>query len=583
MSIVRQNTAFETPEEKKIFWHTSAHIMAQAVLRLFPEAKFAIGPAIDSGFYYDIDLDHRFTESDLRSIEEEMRRIVREDLPITRREVTRMEALGEAVAKNQPYKIEIINSLPQEKQLSWYDQGDFSDLCEGPHLERTSQVRAFRLMSVAGAYWRGSEKNKMLQRIYGISFPKPSMLDEYLQNLVEIRKRDHRKIGREMDLFMFPAEGPGFPLYLPKGMVIRNELMSYWKELHAARHYNEIRTPIILNEDLWHTSGHWDHYKEHMYFTEIDGSDYAIKPMNCPGALIAFKRRMYSYRDMPVRLSELGHVHRHEPSGTLHGLMRVREFTQDDAHIFTLPSQVKDELKDIIKLIDEIYAVFGFEYKVELATQPRNSIGSREEWQMAEKALKEAVEELGIEYDIAPAGGAFYGPKLDFHLKDCIGRTWQCGTVQLDFQLPQRFDLTYTGSDGDKHRPVMIHRTVFGSIERFMGVLIEHFEGKLPLWLAPVQVKLISVSEKYNEAAWKLADEMEAAGLRTEVDARNEKTGYKVREAVLARDSYIIVVGEKEAATGVLSVRSAKAGDMGEFPKEEFIGMLQQEIANKAL
>ena len=583
MSIVRQNTAFETPEEKKIFWHTSAHIMAQAVLRLFPEAKFAIGPAIDSGFYYDIDLDHRFTESDLRSIEEEMRRIVREDLPITRREVTRMEALGEAVAKNQPYKIEIINSLPQEKQLSWYDQGDFSDLCEGPHLERTSQVRAFRLMSVAGAYWRGSEKNKMLQRIYGISFPKPSMLDEYLQNLVEIRKRDHRKIGREMDLFMFPAEGPGFPLYLPKGMVIRNELMSYWKELHAARHYNEIRTPIILSEDLWHTSGHWDHYKEHMYFTEIDGSDYAIKPMNCPGALIAFKRRMYSYRDMPVRLSELGHVHRHEPSGTLHGLMRVREFTQDDAHIFTLPSQVKDELKDIIKLIDEIYAVFGFEYKVELATQPRNSIGSREEWQMAEKALKEAVEELGIEYDIAPAGGAFYGPKLDFHLKDCIGRTWQCGTVQLDFQLPQRFDLTYTGSDGDKHRPVMIHRTVFGSIERFMGVLIEHFEGKLPLWLAPVQVKLISVSEKYNEAAWKLADEMEAAGLRTEVDARNEKTGYKVREAVLARDSYIIVVGEKEAATGVLSVRSAKAGDMGEFPKAEFIGMLQQEIANKTL
>ena len=583
MSIVRQNTAFETPEEKKIFWHTSAHIMAQAVLRLFPEAKFAIGPAIDSGFYYDIDLDHRFTESDLRSIEEEMRRIVREDLPITRREVTRMEALGEAVAKNQPYKIEIINSLPQEKQLSWYDQGEFSDLCEGPHLERTSQVRAFRLMSVAGAYWRGSEKNKMLQRIYGISFPKPSMLDEYLQNLVEAKRRDHRKIGREMDLFMFPAEGPGFPLYLPKGMVIRNELMSFWKELHSEKKYNEIRTPIILNEDLWHTSGHWDHYKEHMYFTEIDGSDYAIKPMNCPGALIAFKRRMYSYRDMPVRLSELGHVHRHEPSGTLHGLMRVREFTQDDAHIFTLPSQVKDELKDIIKLIDEIYAVFGFEYKVELATQPRNSIGSREEWQMAEKALKEAVEELGIEYDIAPAGGAFYGPKLDFHLKDCIGRTWQCGTVQLDFQLPQRFDLTYTGSDGDKHRPVMIHRTVFGSIERFMGVLIEHFEGKLPLWLAPVQVKLISVSEKYNEAAWKLADEMEAAGLRTEVDARNEKTGYKVREAVLARDSYIIVVGEKEAATGVLSVRSAKAGDMGEFPKEEFIGMLQQEIANKAL
>ncbi len=583
MSIVRQNTAFETPEEKKIFWHTSAHIMAQAVLRLFPEAKFAIGPAIDSGFYYDIDLDHRFTESDLRSIEEEMRRIVREDLPITRREVTRMEALGEAVAKNQPYKIEIINSLPQEKQLSWYDQGEFSDLCEGPHLERTSQVRAFRLMSVAGAYWRGSEKNKMLQRIYGISFPKPSMLDEYLQHLVEIRRRDHRKIGKEMDLFMFPAEGPGFPLYLPKGMVIRNELMSYWKELHAARHYNEIRTPIILNEDLWHTSGHWDHYKEHMYFTEIDGSDYAIKPMNCPGALIAFKRRMYSYRDMPVRLSELGHVHRHEPSGSLHGLMRVREFTQDDAHIFMLPEQVKDELKDLIALIDQIYAVFGFSYKVVLATRPQNAIGTAEEWTKAQNALKEAVEELGIEYDIAPGGGAFYGPKLDFHLKDCIGRTWQCGTVQLDFQMPQRFDLTYTGSDGEKHRPVMIHRTVFGSIERFMGVLIEHFEGKLPLWLSPVQVKLIAVSEKYNEAAWKLADEMEAEGLRTEVDARNEKTGYKVREAILARDSYIIVVGEKESSTDVLTVRSSKAGDMGEIPKAEFIAMLKREIAEKAL
>jgi threonyl-tRNA synthetase len=438
-------------------------------------------------------------------------------------------------------------------------------------------------MSVAGAYWRGSEKNKMLQRIYGISFPKPSMLDEYLQNLVEARRRDHRKIGKEMDLFMFPAEGPGFPLYLPKGMTVRNELMSFWKGLHAERHYNEIRTPIILNEELWHTSGHWDHYKEHMYLTEIDGADYAIKPMNCPGALLAYKRRMYSYRDMPVRLSELGHVHRHEPSGTLHGLMRVREFTQDDAHIFTLPSQVKDELKDIIKLIDEIYAVFGFAYRVELSTQPQNSIGSREEWQMAEKALKEAVEELGIDYEIAPGGGAFYGPKLDFHLKDCIGRTWQCGTVQLDFQMPQRFDLTYTGSDGEKHRPVMIHRTVFGSIERFMGVLIEHFEGKLPLWLAPVQVKLISVSEKYNEATWKLADEMEAAGLRTEADTRNEKTGYKVREAVLARDSYIVVIGEKEASGGMLSVRSSKAGDMGEFAKDEFIGMLQQEIAKKTL
>ena len=583
MTIIRQNTPFETAEEKKIFWETSSQIMAQALLRLYPDVKFAIGPAIDNGFYYDIDLGQRLTDADLSQIEDEMRRIVREDLPIVCRPVTRMEALGEAVAKNQPYKIEIINSLPQDAQLTFFDDGEFSALRVGPLLERTSQVRAFKLMSIAGAYWRGSEKNKMLQRIYGISFPKPSMLDEYLQNLVEAKRRDHRKIGREMDLFMFPAEGPGFPLYLPKGMVIRNELMSFWKELHSEKKYNEIRTPIILNEDLWHTSGHWDHYKEHMYFTDIDGDAYAIKPMNCPGALLAYKRRMYSYRDMPVRLSELGHVHRHEPSGSLHGLMRVREFTQDDAHIFMLPEQVKGELKDIIKLIDDIYSVFGFSYKVVLATRPQNAIGSAEDWTRAQDALKEAVEDLGIEYDIAPGGGAFYGPKLDFHLRDCIGRTWQCGTVQLDFQMPQRFDLTYTGADGEKHRPVMIHRTVFGSIERFMGVLIEHFEGKLPLWLAPVQVKIISVSEKHNETAWKLADEIEAAGLRTEVDARNEKTGYKVREAILARDSYIIVVGEKEATSDMLTVRSSKAGDMGEFPKTEFIAMLQKEIAEKAL
>ena len=541
MMIIRQNTPFETAEEKKIFWETSSQIMAQALLRLYPDVKFAIGPAIDNGFYYDIDLGQRLTDADLSQIEDEMRRIVREDLPIVCRPVTRMEALGEAVAKNQPYKIEIINSLPQDAQLTFFDDGEFSDLRVGPLLERTSQVRAFKLMSIAGAYWRGSEKNKMLQRIYGISFPKPSMLDEYLQNLVEAKRRDHRKIGREMDLFMFPAEGPGFPLYLPKGMVIRNELMSFWKELHSEKKYNEIRTPM------------------------------------------AYKRRMYSYRDMPVRLSELGHVHRHEPSGSLHGLMRVREFTQDDAHIFMLPEQVKGELKDIIKLIDDIYSVFGFSYKVVLATRPQNAIGSASDWTKAQDELKEAVEELGIEYDIAPGGGAFYGPKLDFHLRDCIGRTWQCGTVQLDFQMPQRFDLTYTGADGEKHRPVMIHRTVFGSIERFMGVLIEHFEGKLPLWLAPVQVKIISVSEKHNETAWKLADEMEAAGLRTEVDARNEKTGYKVREAILARDSYIIVVGEKEATSDMLTVRSSKAGDMGEFPKAEFIAMLQREIAEKAL
>ncbi len=573
--------AFETISEKKIFWHTTAIILAQAVKRLFPEAKLGMGPAIDSGFYYDFDLDHRFTEDDLTSIETEMRRIVREDLPIERRTVSRREALGWALEMDEPYKIEIINTLPQDLELTIHAQGDFSDLCEGPLLERTSQVRAFKLMSTAGAYWRGSERNKMLQRIYGISFPRPSLLDEYLQNLVEAKKRDHRKIGREMDLFMFPAEGPGFPLYLPKGMVIRNELMSFWKELHAARHYNEIRTPIILSEDLWHTSGHWDHYKDHMYFTKIDEADYAIKPMNCPGALLAYRRRLYSYRDMPVRLSELGHVHRHEPSGTLHGLMRVREFTQDDAHVFTLPSQVKDELKDIITLIGEIYAVFGFSYKVELATRPANSMGTAEEWTMAQNALKAAVEELGIDYDIAPGGGAFYGPKLDFHLRDCIGRTWQCGTVQLDFQLPQRFDLTYVGADGEKHRPVMIHRTVFGSIERFMGVLIEHFEGKLPLWLAPVQVKVLSVSAKYADAALALAGEMEDAGLRTEVDNRDEKTGYKVRDAILARDSYIVVVGEKEEKTGVLTVRSAKAGDMGEIPKAEFIAMLQKEVADK--
>ncbi|MDD3537249.1 MAG: threonine--tRNA ligase [Eubacteriales bacterium] len=575
------NLRFETEEERKALWHTSSHIMAHAVQRLFPDAKFGIGPAIDNGFYYDIDLDHKFTEEDLLSIEKEMAAIVKENLPLVCRELSREDAVQFMEERGEMYKIELINDLPADARITFYEQGDFTDLCAGPHLPSTGGIKAIKLLSVAGAYWRGSEKNKMLQRIYGITFPKKSMLDEYLQKLEEAKRRDHRKIGREMDLFAILDEGPGFPFFLPRGMIIRNELEAFWRRAHAERGYDEIKTPLILNEELWHTSGHWDHYKENMYFTRIDDMDYAIKPMNCPGSLLAYKRKMYSYRDFPMRVAELGQVHRHELSGALHGLMRVRTFTQDDAHIYMLPEQTKDELKGVIEFIGYIYGVFGFNYRIELSTRPENSMGSAEEWARAEQALQEAMDELKLPYKVNEGDGAFYGPKLDFHLEDSIGRTWQCGTIQLDFQMPQRFDITYVGPDGEKHRPGMIHRTIFGSMERFIGILIEHFEGKFPLWLAPTQVKLLTVTEKFNDFAQGLKAQLSAEGFRVELDGRNEKIGYKIREARNARDAYIIVLGEKEMESGLYPVRSSKEGELAPMALPELIQRLHDEIDEK--
>ncbi|HPF18471.1 MAG TPA: threonine--tRNA ligase [Bacillota bacterium] len=575
------NLRFETEEERKALWHTSSHIMAHAVQRLFPDAKFGIGPAIDNGFYYDIDLDHKFTEEDLLSIEKEMAAIVKENLPLVCRELSREDAVQFMEERGEAYKVELINDLPADARITFYEQGDFTDLCAGPHLPSTGGIKAIKLLSVAGAYWRGSEKNKMLQRIYGITFPKKSMLDEYLQKLEEAKRRDHRKIGREMDLFAILDEGPGFPFFLPRGMIIRNELEAFWRRAHAERGYDEIKTPLILNEELWHTSGHWDHYKENMYFTRIDDMDYAIKPMNCPGSLLAYKRKMYSYRDFPMRVAELGQVHRHELSGALHGLMRVRTFTQDDAHIYMLPEQTKDELKGVIEFIGYIYGVFGFNYRIELSTRPENSMGSAEEWARAEQALQEAMDELKLPYKVNEGDGAFYGPKLDFHLEDSIGRTWQCGTIQLDFQMPQRFDITYVGPDGEKHRPGMIHRTIFGSMERFIGILIEHFEGKFPLWLAPTQVKLLTVTEKFNDFAQGLKAQLSAEGFRVELDGRNEKIGYKIREARNARDAYIIVLGEKEMESGLYPVRSSKEGELAPMALPELIQRLHDEIDEK--
>ncbi|MFA7196632.1 MAG: threonine--tRNA ligase [Anaerovoracaceae bacterium] len=575
------NLRFETEEERKALWHTSSHIMAHAVQRLFPDAKFGIGPAIDNGFYYDIDLDHKFTEEDLLSIEKEMAAIVKENLPLVCRELSREDAVQFMEERGEAYKVELINDLPADARITFYEQGDFTDLCAGPHLPSTGGIKAIKLLSVAGAYWRGSEKNKMLQRIYGITFPKKSMLDEYLQKLEEAKRRDHRKIGREMDLFAIMDEGPGFPFFLPRGMIIRNELEAFWRKAHAERGYDEIKTPLILNEELWHTSGHWDHYKENMYFTRIDDIDYAIKPMNCPGSLLAYKRKMYSYRDFPMRVAELGQVHRHELSGALHGLMRVRTFTQDDAHIYMLPEQTKDELKGVIEFIGYIYGVFGFNYRIELSTRPENSMGSAEEWARAEQALQEAMDELKLPYKVNEGDGAFYGPKLDFHLEDSIGRTWQCGTIQLDFQMPQRFDITYVGPDGEKHRPGMIHRTIFGSMERFIGILIEHFEGKFPLWLAPTQVKLLTVTEKFNDFAEELKEKFVAEGFRAELDGRNEKIGYKIREARNARDAYIIVLGEKEMESGLYPVRSSKEGELAPMGLPELIQRLHDEIDEK--
>ncbi len=579
---VQEYKVFEAHPESKAFRHTSSHILAQAVKRLFPEAKLGIGPAIDYGFYYDFDLEHRFTEEDLAAIEKEMKKITKANIPLERFELPREEAIKFMQEKGEPYKVELIKDLAEDEVISFYKQGDFTDLCAGPHKGSTGAIKAIKLTSVAGAYWRGNEKNKMLQRIYGTSFPKQQMLDEYLHMLEEAKKRDHRKIGKEMDLFAIMEEGPGFPFFFPKGMIIRNELEAFWRKSHRERGYEEIKTPLILSEELWHTSGHWDHYQNNMYFTKIDEGNYAIKPMNCPGAMLAYKRKMYSYRDFPMRIGELGQVHRHELSGALHGLMRVRTFTQDDAHIFMLPEQMKDEIVGVIDFIDYVYKLFGFKYHVELSTRPESSMGSEEEWNMATDALKEALEDKGMDYIINEGDGAFYGPKIDFHLEDSIGRTWQCGTIQLDFQMPQRFDLTYVGSDGEKHRPVMIHRVIFGSIERFIGILTEHFAGKFPLWLAPVQVKLLTVTERFNDYAYQLAKRLTEAGLRVEVDARNEKIGYKIREARLQRDSYMLIIGEREMEAGTVSVRSIKEGELGEMSVEDLIARLREEIDTKA-
>ncbi len=581
--MAKEKINFEDEEIKLRYRHTTSHIMAQAVKKLWPDAKLAIGPAIDNGFYYDFDMEHKLNDQDLLKIQKEMKKVIQANYKLERFELPREEAIKYMADRDEDYKVELIQDLPEDEVISFYQQGDFVDLCAGPHMESTGQIKAVKLMSVAGAYWRGDEHNKMLQRIYGTCFPTQEELDEYINRLEEAKKRDHRKIGKEMDLFALFEEGPGFPFFMPKGMIIRNELENFWRAEHRKRGYVEIKTPLILNEQLWRTSGHWDHYKDNMYFTKIDEQDYAIKPMNCPGSLLCYKRKMWSYRDFPIRMGELGQVHRHELSGALHGLMRVRTFTQDDSHIFMLPEQVKDEIVGVAKFIDAIYSMFGFKYHVELSTRPEDSMGTDEEWATAEDALREAIAEVGVPYVVNEGDGAFYGPKLDFHLEDSIGRTWQCGTIQLDMQLPQRFDLTYVGSDNEKHRPIMIHRVIFGSIERFIGILTEHFAGKFPLWLAPVQVKLLTVAEAFSDYAKEIAAKCEEAGLRVELDLRNEKIGYKLREARNERVSYICVIGEREAEAGSLSVRSTKVGDLGEMAADEFVAKLVEEIKTKAI
>ncbi|NLL71382.1 MAG: threonine--tRNA ligase [Epulopiscium sp.] len=578
-----QIVTFNEEEGQHAFRHTSAHIMAQAVKRLFPEVKLAIGPAIENGFYYDFDRETPFTEEELVKIEKEMKKIVKEDLPIERFELPREEAIAFMEEQGEPYKVELIHDLPEGETISFYRQGEFVDLCAGPHLLSTKPVKAFKLLSVAGAYWRGDEKRPMLSRIYGTSFAKKSELEAYLHRLEEAKKRDHRKLGKELELFALMEEGPGFPFFLPKGMELRNTLIDYWRGEHKKAGYQEISTPIILNQELWHRSGHWDHYKENMYVTQIDEEDYAVKPMNCPGGMLVYKTKMHSYRDLPVRLGELGLVHRHELSGALHGLMRVRNFTQDDAHIFMLPEQIKDEIKNVIDLIDHFYQVFGFKYHVELSTRPEDSMGSDEDWERAINALKEALEEKGYDYIVNEGDGAFYGPKIDFHLEDCLGRTWQCGTIQLDFQMPERFELTYVGQDGEKHRPVMIHRVVFGSIERFIGILIEHFAGAFPTWLAPVQVKVLPISEKFHDYAQQVVDALEKENIKVEADWRGEKIGYKIREARLQRIPYMIIVGQQEQEEGKVSVRSREKGDEGQQKIEDFTARIKEEIYTKRL
>ena len=574
---------FSDENVREAYRHTSSHIMAQAIKRLWPEAKLAIGPAIKDGFYYDVDLDHKITDDDLKKIQKEMKKIIKANYPLEKSILPRDKALELMRQKDEDYKVELINDLPSDEEISFYTQGEFTDLCAGPHVEGTGKIKAIKLMSVAGAYWRGNEKNKMLQRVYGTAFPSQEELQEYIDRIEEAKKRDHRKIGKEMDLFALMEEGPGFPFFLPNGMILRMELENYWRQEHRKRGYDEIKTPLILSEELWHTSGHYDHYKENMYFTSIDDAEYAIKPMNCPGAMLTYKRKLYSYRDFPIRLAELGQVHRHELHGALHGLMRVRTFTQDDAHIFMTPDIVKDEIKRVVSFIDDVYNLFGFKYHIELSTRPEDSMGTDEEWNHAIDSLEAAIKEMGKDYVINEGDGAFYGPKLDFHLEDSLGRTWQCGTIQLDFQMPQKFDLTYVGSDGEKHRPIIIHRVIFGSIERFIGILIEHFAGKFPLWLAPEQVRLLTVTEKFVPYAEKVSEELAKHGIRVKVDARNEKIGYKLRQGRNERVSYLAVIGEREAEADTLSVRSSKEGDLGSLSIDKFIDALCDEIATKKL
>ena len=572
---------FNDEKGKGAFRHTASHIMAQAIKRLYPDTKLAIGPSIEEGFYYDIDRETPLTEADLEKIEAEMKKVVKEALPIEQFTMPRSEAIEYFKSNEEIYKVELIEDLPEDSIISFYKQGEFTDLCAGPHLMTTKPVKAFKLTSLAGAYWRGSEKNKMLQRIYGTAFPKKAELEEHLAMIEEAKKRDHRRLGKELGLFMMRDEGPGFPFFLPKGMVLKNTLLDYWREIHTKNDYVEINTPIMLSRHLWETSGHWGHYKENMYTTVIDEEDFAIKPMNCPGGILVYQSEPRSYRDLPLRMGELGLVHRHEKSGQLHGLMRVRCFTQDDAHIFMMPEQIRDEIKGVAKLIDEVYSLFGFKYHVELSTRPEDSMGSDEDWELATDALRGALDDLGLPYVVNEGDGAFYGPKIDFHLQDSIGRTWQCGTIQLDFQLPLRFDLEYTGADGEKHRPIMIHRVAFGSIERFIGILIEHFAGAFPTWLSPVQVKVLPISDKYMEYAESVLADLKETGIRAELDSRAEKIGYKIREAQMQKIPYMLVVGAKEEESGLVSVRSRFEGDEGQKPLSEFITSIQKEIKEK--
>ena len=576
---------FENPDYKKTYWHTCSHVLAQAMKRLHPEVKLAIGPAIENGFYYDFDTPEPFSETQLAELEAEMRKICKEKLKLERFELPRAEAVKFMEEREEPYKVELINDLPEDATISFYKQGEFTDLCAGPHLDSTGRIKgnAFKLTQCCGAYWRGASNRQTLQRIYGIAFPKKEQLDEYLAKIEEAKRRDHRKLGKELGLFMMAEEGPGFPFFLPKGMVLKNTLLEYWRACHKRYGYVEIATPIILNQDLWHRSGHWDHYKDNMYTTVIDGEDYAIKPMNCPGGMLVYKNEPHSYRDLPLRMAELGLVHRHEMSGALHGLFRVRCFTQDDAHIFMTPDQMKDEIKGVVKIFDEIYSTFGLTYQIELSTMPEDHMGDEKIWHFAEETLQAAIQEMGKDFILNPGDGAFYGPKLDFHLADSLGRTWQCGTIQLDFQMPERFDLEYVGEDGEKHRPVMIHRALLGSIERFIGVITEHFAGAFPVWLSPVQVKVLPVTDRAAEYADQVAAQLTENGFRVEVDHRNEKIGKKIREAQLEKTPYMLVVGDRDMENGTVSPRHRAAGDLGAMSLADFQAKLRREVDEKLM